>query len=324
MFDNVSKFLAEQFSIDFATWLIGEPITLTELSPSELSLEPIRADALILLQSDDVVLHCEFQTDPDPKMPFRMADYRLRVYRRFPNKRMVQVVIYLRHTESELVQQTVFELDTLRHEFQVVRLWEQQTEVFLQRPGLLPYAVLSQTTDRVGVLRQVAQEIELITDRNRQSNLSAAVGILAGLVLDKEVVRRLLRRELMKESSVYQDLWQEALQEALAKVRQENIQEIRAEVRQEAREEIRAEVRQEALQEVRAEVRQEAREEAKQSEVNLVLRLLNRRLSQQLPATFEAQVRSLTLSQLEALGEALLDFTQLADLEAWFENQRLE
>lgn len=75
MFDNISKFLAEQFSEDFASWLIGESIALTELSPSELSLEPIRADALILLQSSKVILHCEFQTNPDPTMPFRMADY---------------------------------------------------------------------------------------------------------------------------------------------------------------------------------------------------------------------------------------------------------
>lgn len=30
---------------------------LTELSPKELSLEPIRADALILRQSDEIVLH---------------------------------------------------------------------------------------------------------------------------------------------------------------------------------------------------------------------------------------------------------------------------
>ncbi|MEH2134860.1 MAG: hypothetical protein V7K86_30465 [Nostoc sp.] len=52
-FDNICKFLAENFSSDFATWLLGEPITLTELSPKELSLEPIRADALILLQSEE-------------------------------------------------------------------------------------------------------------------------------------------------------------------------------------------------------------------------------------------------------------------------------
>ncbi|MBN3880926.1 MAG: Rpn family recombination-promoting nuclease/putative transposase [Nostoc sp. JL23] len=95
MFDNICKFLAENFSIDFATWLLGEPISLTELSPSELSLEPIRADALILLESTEVVLHLEFQTQPDSNIPFRMIDYRLRVYRRFPQKQMRQVVIYL-------------------------------------------------------------------------------------------------------------------------------------------------------------------------------------------------------------------------------------
>ncbi|BDM83809.1 hypothetical protein AM10699_66700 (plasmid) [Acaryochloris marina MBIC10699] len=85
MFDSTCKFLAESFSTDFASWLIGEPIALTELSPTELSLEPIRADSLILLQSDEVVLQIEFQTEPNPNMPFRMADYRLRVYRRFPH-----------------------------------------------------------------------------------------------------------------------------------------------------------------------------------------------------------------------------------------------
>ncbi|BAT52259.1 hypothetical protein NOS3756_11920 [Nostoc sp. NIES-3756] len=110
MFDNICKFIAESFSPDFANWLLGESITLTELSPKELSLEPIRADALILLQSSDVVLHLEFQTQPDANIPFRMADYRLRVYRRFPQKRMLQVVIYLNKTTSELVYQTTFSI----------------------------------------------------------------------------------------------------------------------------------------------------------------------------------------------------------------------
>ena len=77
MYDSTCRFIAEMYSPDFATWLLGEPITLTKLSPTELSLEPIRADALILLQSDEVVLHIEFQTQPDEDMPFRMADYRL-------------------------------------------------------------------------------------------------------------------------------------------------------------------------------------------------------------------------------------------------------
>jgi predicted transposase/invertase (TIGR01784 family) len=94
MFDPVCKFLVESFPTDFATWLLGEPIPLIELSPTELLLEPIRADALILLQSDEIVLHLEFQTRPKSDIPFRMIDYRLRVHRRFPDKQMRQIVIY--------------------------------------------------------------------------------------------------------------------------------------------------------------------------------------------------------------------------------------
>ncbi len=157
MFDNVCRFLAESFSADFATWLLGESIALTQLSPSELSLEPIRADALILLQSDELVLHIEFQTEPKAEIPFRMTDYRLRTYRRFPNKWMHQVVIYLQPTTSELVQQTAFVLENTRHEFGVIRLWEQPTDIFLNTPGLLPFATLSQTEDKTRTLQQVAE-----------------------------------------------------------------------------------------------------------------------------------------------------------------------
>ena len=209
MFDNVCRFLAESFSTDFATWLLGESITLTQLSPSELSLEPIRADALILLQSDEIVLHIEFQTEAKAEIPFRMTDYRLRVYRRFPRKRMHQVVIYLQPTTSELVQQTAFVLENTRHEFGVIRLWEQPSNIFLNTPGLLPFATLSQTEDKTRTLQQVAQAIEQINDTRTQSNIAASTAILAGLVLNKELIKNLLRSDTMRESVIYQDILQE-------------------------------------------------------------------------------------------------------------------
>ncbi len=53
-------------------------------------------------------------------------------------------------------------------------------------------------------------------------------------------------------------------------------------------------------------------------EVRLVLRLLARRVGT-LPTSVEAQVQALDLPQLEALGEALLDFAQLPDLTAWLQ-----
>ncbi len=56
-FDNTCKFLAETFPSDFASWLLGSPINLTKLEPSELLLEPIRADTVIFLESAEIILH---------------------------------------------------------------------------------------------------------------------------------------------------------------------------------------------------------------------------------------------------------------------------
>jgi predicted transposase YdaD len=49
---------------------------------------------------------------------------------------------------------------------------------------------------------------------------------------------------------------------------------------------------------------------------SLILRQLTRRIGT-LPASVEAKVQLLMLHQLEALGEALLDFAQLGDLTDW-------
>ncbi len=206
MFDNTCKFLAENFASDFAEWIFGEPKGLTVLTPTELSLQPIRADSLIMLQSEDVVLHLEFQTVPRADIPFRMADYRLRVHRKYPNKEMRQIVIYLKQTSSDLVQQNSFSISGMRHEFEVVRLWEQPTTDLLKFPGLLPLAVLSRSDNRIQTLRQVSSFIDVIQDSRQQSNVAAATSILAGLVLEKEVIRSVLREEIMRESVIYQDI----------------------------------------------------------------------------------------------------------------------
>ena len=213
MYDSICKFIAAQFPEDMARWLLGKPIPLTELKPSELSLEPIRADSLIFLQSEDLILHIEFQTQPDKAIPFRMLDYRIRGYRLYPEKEMIQVVIYLRENSSELTQQTVFELSKTRHEFDVIRLWEVPTDILLQSKGLLPFAVLGQSKNRENILRQISQQIEDISDRREKSNLAASTSILAGLVLSKDIIQRLLREDIMKESVIYQEIKSEGIEE---------------------------------------------------------------------------------------------------------------
>lgn len=278
MYDDICKFIAETFSQDLASWLLGEPIELTVLEPTELQVAPIRADSLILLASEDTILHIEFQVDPKVDIPFRMADYRLRVYRRFPTKKIYQVVIYLRKTRSALVRQTTFELPEMRHRYQVIRLWEIPSEQLLKSSGLLPFAVLSQTENPVEILQEVARKINNITDKTAQNDLFASTAIIAGLVLDKMIIQRLLKEETMKESVIYQEIIAKGL----------------------------------------AEGREEGREEGrKEGESNLILKLLHRRIGLIRPDIAE-KIRQLSIEQLENLGIALLDFNSEADLVNWF------
>jgi predicted transposase YdaD len=67
--------------------------------------------------------------------------------------------------------------------------------------------------------------------------------------------------------------------------------------------------------------REQAKQEGRQQgEQDLILRLLNRRIGE-IDALLIDRVRGLSIEQLENLGEALLDFSEVADLEAWLNQQ---
>ncbi|MBD2345679.1 Rpn family recombination-promoting nuclease/putative transposase [Anabaena subtropica] len=72
----------------------------------------------------------------------------------------------------------------------------------------------------------------------------------------------------------------------------------------------------EAKQEGRGEGREEGREEEARS---LILRQLNRRVGV-IPGEQQRQIDVLSLEQLEALAEALLDFSSVSDLTGWLQN----
>ncbi|MDB9375116.1 DUF4351 domain-containing protein [Nodularia sphaerocarpa] len=63
--------------------------------------------------------------------------------------------------------------------------------------------------------------------------------------------------------------------------------------------------------------REQAKEEGRQEgEKNLIMRLLTRRIGE-IDASLIQRIRGLSIEQLENLGEALLDFSSVADLEVW-------
>jgi len=269
-FDNVCKLLSEKYPDRFASWVLGTPQPVVEVLKTELSIEPIRADYVTLLQLQGQILHLEFQTrwDSNPPMPLRMLDYWVRLYRlyRLP---IAQVVVLLLPPPEESVIETTFAMGETRHSYRVIRLWEEDAAVLLDDPALLPLATLAATTTPEPLLQSVAQRVNQLEDSRRQEVLDYAK-ILAGLRFEGDLIRQIFREGMMRESVIVQEILEEG--------------------------------------------RQEGRQEEGRS---LILRLLTRQVGD-VPEALRSRISTLSLEQLESLGEALLDFGAIADLEDWF------
>jgi predicted transposase YdaD len=94
------------------------------------------------------------------------------------------------------------------HEFNVVRLWEEKPENLMGLPGLLPFAVLSDTPNEVETLRRVADLIADVPDVQKRSNLMASAAIFARLKLDVAVINQILMQDAMKGSVIYDQIFQ--------------------------------------------------------------------------------------------------------------------
>lgn len=126
---------------------------------------------------------------------------------------ITQVVVVLLPPSDETSIETVFELETTRHEFQVIKLWEQDPNDFLQDPVLLPFAVFARSQNPDALLLQVAQQVQNIAPNQQRQEVSTYVQLMAGLKYDKERVRRIFREGMMRESVIYQDILEEGRQE---------------------------------------------------------------------------------------------------------------
>lgn len=292
-YDNTCKYLAETYPRDFARWLLAiEPPEIRVLK-TELTLEPIRADSISFLRTANRILHLEFQTVPisKPPMPLRMLDYSVRLKRKYRCS-VEQVVIFLQEMTSELAFTQEYRDDTTTHRYRIIRLWEQDSDLFLTNPALLPLAALTKSNSPQTLLEDVAEQVARIEDIEQKQNIGSCAGILAGLRFEENLIRQLFREDIMRESVIYQSIWQEAKQEG-------------------EREGVRK-GRQEGLQ-----------EGLKQEAVTLAMRLLCRRFGE-LETRIVAKVQELSREQLEELIEDLLDFSELEDLEAWLGYPGLE
>ena len=88
----------------------------------------------------------------------------------------------------------------------------------------MPFAVLTETNNKKAVLSQVAQEIETIPQKQLKGNLAACTDILAGLVLEKQIIVSILREEIMRESVIYQDILQQGIEQVALNMLEKGIE----------------------------------------------------------------------------------------------------
>ena len=212
-FDNVCKLLAEKYPLEFVRWLTASESTNVKVLKTELSIEPIRADSVTFIQTENQILHIEFQTltQSKPGIPFRTLDYSVRLKRQYKCP-VVQVVIFLQQTTDEIAYTEQYVDDTTLHRYRVIRMWEQDSSLFLNNLALLPLAPLCQTDSPQTLLSQVAEEVAKISDRETRQNTAAYTEILAGLRFEKSLIRQLLSEDIMQDSVIYQDILQKGEQ----------------------------------------------------------------------------------------------------------------
>jgi predicted transposase YdaD len=182
----------------------------------------------------------------------------------------------LQETTNEVAFTEEYRDDTTIHRYRVIRLWEQDSSLFLTNPALLPLAALTKSHSPQALLEDVAEQVASIEEIELRQNIASCAGILAGLRFEEDLIRQLFREDIMRESVIYQSIRQEGKQEGL-----------------------------------------------KQEALTLTMRLLRRRFGE-LEARIVAKVQQLSREQLEELTEALFDFSEVEDLDAWLEYPGLE
>jgi predicted transposase YdaD len=151
--------------------------------------------------------------------------------------------------------------ETTTHRYRVIRMWEQDSSLFLNNLALLPLAPLTRTNSPQSLLSQVAENVAKIGDRETKQDIVAYTEILAGLRFEKNLIHQLLSEEIMQESVIYQDILQKG-------------------------------------------------------EQRTIIRQLNRRFGE-IDSSLVYQIRMLNMEKLDELADALLDFSTMADLVNW-------
>ena len=119
----------------------------------------------------------------------------------------------MKRTNSTAAYTQQFVSTSTIHQYQVIRLWEQDPTPLLASPALLPLATLAGADSPNALLEQVASRLDMLEEQEQKRSITACTGILASLRFDNDFIRQVLREEVMREAPMYQEIIQEGKRE---------------------------------------------------------------------------------------------------------------
>jgi predicted transposase/invertase (TIGR01784 family) len=274
----------------FYELFLSQPGMLAELLPG--------IDASwTFIYSAPVIKEREFRFDgvftpvsDDPLVPIVFAEAQMQTDENFYRRYFAEIFLYLEQYEVSRSWQGLLILPSRGLNFGAELPYQELLEHRVTRLYLQDLKEESDLSPNLALLQL------LVTDRNQSADLGRA--LLEKAETEIEFERRLSLIETILANK-FPDLTKEMIMQILDLKQMDITQSL-------FYQEIIQEGRQKGLQEGRQEGRQEG-------EAGLVIRLLRRRLGQ-LADNHVEQIQKLSVPQLEDLGEALLDYTEMADL----------
>ncbi len=213
-FDATLKSLIRNHPAD---WLrhFGVPITATpQVIDADLSAVSAAADTLIRVGNQ--VVHIDLEAGPDSDLATRMLLYNVLAHRQ-TGLPVRSVAVLLRSNAVTATLTDRVEYDGLQFRFELVKVWEQPAELFLNAGvGLLPLAVLARPpagmTREQALSERVVSVADGIESEKQQAkyDLMLSTFILAGMHVPYDRARAIFNKVLnMRESATYQGILEE-------------------------------------------------------------------------------------------------------------------
>ncbi len=225
----------------------------------------------------------ELQLRYNDKVPLRMTAYIALARERYNLPIYPVLINILPHVKTPNIpnfyEQEFMGMKSYQ-DYRVINLWEIEASLVFSEN-------LSSLLPFVPILKGggeeaiVRQAVIKLRENEQLSDLEPLLSFFASFVLEIPIVQQIMRWDMtvLRESPWYNEILKQGLQEGLQQGEQRGKQE---------------------------------------GEANLIIRLLSKRFGN-LETAIALQIRQLSSPQLEILGESIFDFSAMADLETWLQ-----